>query len=332
MEKRMRAKLQEIHLLRAFGALGVVLLHSLAGSSSNPINHFIGNFLGYVIPIFIFISGFALTHSYREEYGVLAFYKKRFGSILFPYLIFANLYYFYALHINYFPAGKTDFSHYISYILFAKTYYHMWFFVILFQLYLLFPFLIKFYKKIEKWSGVFVILTFILQIIWNLFSDSFPRAQLGTIFPSLFFYFALGMYFASNYEPIVLKLSRFNVFLPVILFLGTSYVAVHIDSLKFVLLPLSFVASFWMFFNIANMIKDKHNSFTRFLDTVASLSFGIYFIHVFCIDFSTNMLGKLVGSLFGGVCLYISALVLSVLACLLISKTPVSRYVIGANR
>jgi peptidoglycan/LPS O-acetylase OafA/YrhL len=328
----MRAKLQEIHLLRAFGALGVVLLHSLAINHNNPVNHFIGIFLGYVIPIFIFISGFALTHSYKVEYGIIPVYKKRFGAILFPYLFFANLYYIYALHIHYFPANKIDLSHYISYLLFAKTYYHLWFFVILFQLYLLFPFLIRFYKKIENKAAIFLLSTFVLQIIWNLFSGNFPRAQLGTIFPSLIFYFVLGMYFASNYEPISAKLTKFNILLPATLFFGTSYAAAHIDSLKFLLLPLSFVLSFWMFFKIAAMLKDKDNLFTRFLDTTASFSLGIYLIHVLCIDFSAKMLGKLAYSTFGGIFLYIGALTLSILSCLLISKTPVGRYLIGTKR
>lgn len=315
----MKPKLHEIHLLRGFGALGVVLLHTLAGSG-NPV----GNFLGYVIPIFIFISGFALTYTYKDA-SIISFYKKRFGAILWPYLIFAILCYLYAMYQNIIPQHRLNIGDFLADVALGKTYYHLWFFVILFQLYLLFPFLIKIYKKIENKAGLFVVVTLIIQIIWNLLSDEFPRAKLGTVFPSLFFYFALGMYFSGKYEYFREKIQKTPVILPVFMFFVFTYMALNFVSVKFLLLPLSFVVSFLMFLKIADMIKDKDNYFVKFLGLTASFSLGIYLIHPFIIDFVNQFINARFAA-------YLIIMPLSLLACFLLSKLPVGHFIIGAKR
>lgn len=329
-------KIQEIHYLRAFGALGVVLLHSLAvGSQHNLFIDSLRQCLGYVIPIFIFISGFVLTYSHKENYGIINFYKKRFGAILFPYLIFSALYYFYALHHNYIPEHRINIPTFLADVALGKTYFHLWFFVILFQLYLLFPFLIKFYKKIQNKVVIFLIFTFILQVIWNILSDIKPSAELGTIFPSLLFYFVLGMYVSSKYDKTSAILNKINVFIPIALFVAANTLAINFEYLKFLFLPISFVISFWMFFKISSLIRDKNNLFIGFLNITASFSLGIYLIHVFYIDFSGFILNKSglpVNNDIIGVVLYAGALSFSVLSCLLISKTPFGNYLIGAKR
>lgn len=336
-------KLQEIHLLRAFGALGVVLLHTLALSTDSNLN-FIRNFLGYVVPIFVFISGFVLSYSFKPEYTILSFYKKRFSGIILPYLIFANLYYFYAIFRGYIPEHRLDFTHYIGDVMLAKTYYHLWFFCILFQFYLLFPFIFKFYKKFENKSVLILLFCFGLQLFWAFLSDMKPRANLGLVFICFLFYFILGIYFSRNYTKIFNLIKKIKLIFPLTLFLALNWIIFQIESVKFFLAPISFVSAFWLFLRISNLIisksiKDKQNIALSFLNQTATFSLGIYLVHVFCIDLSIYLVNNLFKDfialqnqvIFFGL-VYFSSVILAFSFCKILSKYALSKNILGVSK
>ena len=105
------------------------------------------------------------------------------------------------------------------------AYYHLWFFVLIIQLYLLYPLISKIYIYFENKNNValFLILVFIIGIIGRFFFGEdflFPNS---TQFISYLFYFVFGMFMKSNYESIKLKsfLRNYSFCLFILLLLGT---------------------------------------------------------------------------------------------------------------
>jgi peptidoglycan/LPS O-acetylase OafA/YrhL len=333
----MKFKIPEIHFLRAFGVIGVILLHVLATNQNHFlfINKFIGSFLGYVIPLFIFISGFVLTISYNPATSLMTFYKKRLSGIIIPYFVFANLYYLYAIFYNYIPPDRINFHQYLSAILTAKTYYHLWFFSMLIQLYILFPMLVKFYKKTAKYDKIFLFLLFIIQLIWNILNIKFPKATLGAIFPMFLFYFVFGIFSAHHFAKINEIIQKSNLFICSSIYILLNIALFQFESIRLFIYPISFVLLFAILYKIASLIKDKNNMFISFLSLIASYSLGIYLMHAFCIDFARNILIKFNISyqnlLFNPVS-FILTLLISLFICYCLSFLPFAKNIIGSKK
>lgn len=332
----MKAKIEEVHLLRAFGIIGVVLLHTLA---SNPVHHNMVNKLlnlnlGYVVPLFIFISGMVLSFSSKENMSILDFYKKRLNVVIFPYFIFATLYYLYGLTNNYIPDSKTNIGGYLSWLFMAKTYYHLWFFGMLIQFYLLFPFFLKLCKKFENKPALVMLFALILQLLWSFLNIQFPKATLASIFPYFIFYFVLGIFYALDYSKFTdfINKSRFYI-------IGAAYILImylaRLYSLSKLFEPLTFVLMFLLLIKTSIYLRNRNNWLSKSISYIASISFGIYLVHVFCLDFSKYCLINLrisANNYFFNHILFVATLATSVLVCSLISYSPISKYIIGYKK
>jgi len=53
------------------------------------VNVIVSAFVHFAIPVFVFISGFVLNEKYEDTFSTAGFYKRRFVSIVLPYLIFS---------------------------------------------------------------------------------------------------------------------------------------------------------------------------------------------------------------------------------------------------
>lgn len=88
----MRKRFDEIDLLRAFGILGVIIVHILTYNLTNPIYKFLWNNLQFVVVSFVFCSGFVLASIYENAFSdlhkTILWYKKRFIRLVFPFWIY----------------------------------------------------------------------------------------------------------------------------------------------------------------------------------------------------------------------------------------------------
>jgi surface polysaccharide O-acyltransferase-like enzyme len=106
-------------------------------------------FSHFAVPSFIFISGFVLSHNYNGPFSKKLFYKKRAKSILPQYMIFSIFYIIFdillsSLNVNVYSVSilKVIFD-----LLTANSYYHLWFFALIIQFYMFYPYLIEIYNK-----------------------------------------------------------------------------------------------------------------------------------------------------------------------------------------
>ncbi len=155
----------EADSLRALSFFTVVLQHAIGAYGSRPaiplgesvILGLIFVFSKFAVPMFVFLSGLSLFYTYRDRFDLKKFFSKRLVTILLPYAAWTVFYSYYSRY-GYLSLGhsgdvaKSIFNYsFAAFTLhnlaFGVSYYHMWFVVMIFQFYLLFPLLLR----ISRW-------------------------------------------------------------------------------------------------------------------------------------------------------------------------------------
>jgi peptidoglycan/LPS O-acetylase OafA/YrhL len=229
-------KIEEFEILRAFAALGVVVLH--VGNSAQWASGYLLQsfryfrfeqvFIHFAVPLFTLISGCVLGLKYRGDFSVSNFYKKRALSIIPPYLLFSLIYtaYRYLSPNFYRPGLEMESSVALSEVLFnlatGKAINFFWFFVCIAQLYLLYPLLIRFVSsRIFKNNPlIFFILILLIDYRWYFIKNEYVllfnihggfitniiSMHIKYSFISLLLYFVIGMYMSNDYDSVKSKL------------------------------------------------------------------------------------------------------------------------------
>lgn len=205
----MRERLIEYDLLRIIAALAVIVIHVTArydlGSS---LLVFVGNqATRNAVPMFIIMSGFVLYFADQHRWlPVQLFLSRRFGRVLNPYIIWTIIYvlataFFYR---QFWPNWQAFAISLAKHLMFGTGFFHLYFLIIIFQLYLLYP-LLRIWLK--KHSGSLLLLSFILTLTGQTFVylselKLITLPYLGflycTLFPLWLFYFVLGMFMAAH--------------------------------------------------------------------------------------------------------------------------------------
>jgi probable poly-beta-1,6-N-acetyl-D-glucosamine export protein len=241
----------------------------------------------------------------------------------------------------------------------GTAYYHLWFFILIIELYILYPILENVFTKSvnDHKTGFLLIFLLIIQILFQFFSiEKMDLIGNLTIFLGYMFYFVLGMYVRYHYADYknragVLKHS-YSIFLALlsatILGIGINY----IDYFRNDLIPQIIQLYYWIYaieipfyyiliftvclyiaLKITEMIPDR---ITRGLEILGKYSFGIYLIEPFIlgavsivilprVEFNAN------NWLFYPV-VYTLVLCLSVLFVHGMNKIPYHEYIIGSSR
>jgi peptidoglycan/LPS O-acetylase OafA/YrhL len=223
-------KLDEIEYLRGFAILAVIAIHTsaifLKIQNINMLlitNTIIDVFSHFAVPLFIFISGFVLSLKYKGLFSQKTFYEKRAKSIFPPYIIFSALYLLFRIveseingNLKFPSVEEITFSFFT-----ASSYYHLWFFGLIIQFYIFYPYITKLFEVFTNNNKtlLFIFLIFITQQAWlviesisitYLTSSTYFNSiayfnivlqlLLSRIFLSHIFYFILGIYMCQNYR------------------------------------------------------------------------------------------------------------------------------------
>ena len=341
----------EIDYLRCFAILAVIAIHTAAAVTrvENPTEFFAvslwNNLSSFAVPLFICISGFVLYLSYNHN-AKKTFYKKRFQRIIPPYLIFTLIYIVANIFKNYVVTGMFQIpscGNIINSFLFATSNEHMWFFLIIIELYLFYPIISVLFQKFVKHNAdwILLLLALVVQILWNIVSGNLFIQINGSavylsnkIFLCMIFYFILGMYLSKHYSVICRVInSKKSVVVFGLISTVTAVLAFIIPDI----LPNGFISLIYcvsvifLLFSVSKHLAQfsEKNIFV----TIGLYSFGIYLIH------------PLIQGLFGYVIypliaitpdtwvyyplVFLTTTVLSILGVYLIKKLPYNQYIIG---
>lgn len=268
----MTKQLKEISILNIVCCIFVVLIHLTSenvsilykGSLDYKIFYSINKGISFVVPAFIFLSGFKLTNSYKnKEFKFVDFIKKRFSKIFIPYLCWFVFYYIYLYNIQYIE--PTDLFGIVKLFIMGDLIAPFYFITLIFQFYLIFG-LLKFLH--EKYRMYFLLISTIL----NLVAISYFFKYSDRFFINYLIYFIMGMELAINKSKIDKFLQNKKV---IVILLSITYIVIYLSlgyySLLNVYLDFAFkIVSIVFYYTIAILLS--------------KINFKFYNISVFYLD------------------------------------------------
>ena len=285
----------EIDLIKIISCLAVMAIHVSARGISDPtitgtarnVSQFINGISFFAVPSFIFLSGLALMLRYGgQTVSYSAFIKKRMNSIVLPYLFWGFTYFLIYTFGGYY---NFDLNNILSVIFLGTGEYHLYFVVILFQLYLLFPALKAVLERIGTPMGLFLLLS--VHVAYTAFAPSFP--YMDRVFVPYLIFFCAGMFWGRHYTIMNLWIQTHVRF---IVFLYLCFAVLYIDA-RF--RPESFVAfipQLWQLFSLASILMlmtfgtaaEKAipvQAGTKRIQTMSAATFYVYLAHPLVIAF-----------------------------------------------
>jgi len=375
MENKVRY-FDEINILRAFAILAVISIHvSAYFTKMDTINGLaalymsIDVFSHFAVPLFIVISGFVLYNKYSDDIDIKRFYNKRLKSVLPQYLIFSTFY----LAVTYIGSivlakpVNLDIPHIIYRYLTGGCFYHLWFFVLIIQLYLLYPVILRLYNYCDVRGRILELLftVFLIGVLYNAYpipdifilGASTQILGVATKFIGYVFYLVLGMAIRRRYDELLLrsvpKTSLYYASIPLLcctiigIFdyaqryfnLDTTQILPMIGSywrwLTAMINPLYYVVIFALCSYISLNIVSSRSATLKLLEKIGAYSFGIYLVHAFIL-YVLVLVFQRFGFDWNNWLFYplvcIITLTLSYLSVKILQKLPYSEYLIGSTR
>jgi surface polysaccharide O-acyltransferase-like enzyme len=166
-------------MARGIGILGVIVVHTTTASlavrgpeSFGNVLIFLNSSARFAVPLFIILSGFSLSLNPKNE-NPIPFYRRTLKYLVLPYIIYSLIY------------SLTDVYHYrsitrvIGNLVLASASPHLWFGLLILQLYLLHPVLSHWYRT-RKHHGLVLCSGLFLQMAWTM-GSSFLTGNLDSL-------------------------------------------------------------------------------------------------------------------------------------------------------
>ena len=305
--------IRELDYLRGFAALAVIAVHismhfTLFPGVSLPalLNAFVYVAAHFAVPVFIFISGWVLALRYSGEYSLRTYYRRRARTILPAYLFFTALYLLIPVEGAVHLAGIPDPGAVVGALLTGTAAYHLWFFVVIIQLYILYPLIIRGYDAFDRAGAVLYLLLTLLffQILWNVGAHAAGALAgadwyliLARAFPSHLFYFILGIHVSRHtgrFRSMVRSISPAWVVvaagigalfvwgvwvLPMLLQGNLSSATLAAFSVYRIVEPLYYVPVIILLVMVAMRLEEAGGLAADSIRSIGEHSFGIYLIH-----------------------------------------------------
>ena len=343
----MSKRLAEFDLIRAGTALAVVAIHVTAGYMDLSLGYICNHLVRFAVPLFIVISGFLLywTDQGNPFVPTRQFYQKRLHKILGPYVIWTCLYCllnFYLLRLSSPWLFLTTLG---NSLLWGNAYYHLYFLIIILQLYLLYPFLRNWMlRSARSLLGASLLISGTVQILLYLYllgvitlparySLLYVRA-----FPVWLFYFVFGMYAAAQFMKTRPKETGLS---PALVLWMVSLIIMLLDSKLSgiqgsIVRPsvmLYAIASYYFFYALARSSGPGKGLWIGWL---SAQSFLIYLMHPLVMT-SLTILTRHLGypSLWTGsqgmLLFYGATVAITIMATYLVSRTPLANILGGVR-
>lgn len=326
--RRTKERIEEVTILRALAFLAVTLQHCIAEyiyradilPADSIMLAMLFHFTRFGTPTFVFLSGLILFYNYSGKLDYRSFIRKRFGDIFVPFLWWTVIYW---VAVDGVIGGKlaqpSAWIGIFPQLLVPTNGYHLWFIIMIFQFYLLFPLFsraVAFFRdrlkrhpegeSFGRIAGVSALLGLAYLVLmwasyyrmpdWAASANGFWSAVISyrsSYFVMYFFYFLLGGICAFG-------LTRFRKFAidaagwAAAAFIG-AYIWLGYDVLRFsterinlqvstYLKPSTFiiiVCQLLLLYGFALLLRQRQGRLYRMLQFIGRYSFGGFLSHAF---------------------------------------------------
>ena len=271
-------KLKEIYFIKGVAIVGVIIIHSYVIDKSNLFFYWTNQFLGQLtrssVPIFFIVSGILASYSFKTRtLDLKSYWKKRFLKTVIPFISWSIFYYLFIENI------KTIYGSGYPIKTFLLGYIHLYYLVVSFQFYLLFPLIRELLKRINH----YFMLLMALGVNCTLYIFGVTAKENVMVW---IFYLILGCIIGLRYDQIFLRVKKVNMSVFLLLWITTLsaviadfYINNHSSAMRMVIIPYS-VASFFFLLKLGS-----HECKMQY---IGQNSFGIYLIHLFPIMILRN--------------------------------------------
>lgn len=262
-----------------------VLYTTLKGSLAWHVIYYINTLSRVAVPLFIILSGYLLLNNEKIK-SLKTFYQRRFSRVFFPFIIWLIIYYGWTVFWD-----QTILTpQFIWKTLWHGDIWHLYFLIIILELYLITP-ILKSYSKTKKQQTILFLSLLALSIISSLlviYQINLRRLSLTMFIPYI------GIYYAGSYlrDFKITKLLTFVFFaLYLVLALITNLVANGNMTTSFIVFNYSpTLLSMTLFLFLAG--KDFHKilhlnfseRFKKIVSFIGRTTFGIYLLHFLVLD------------------------------------------------
>lgn len=296
----MKKRIEFLDFAKGFAMTSIVLFHFFQNSFDGWLDKAI-IFGGSGVHLFIFISGFGLGLS-SQRLSPVVFYKRRFTKILIPYYTYITIIFI----LNYFIAiyPQNGFYAYLGHIFLFKMFdesiigsfgTHLWFLSAIFQLYIIFPLLIKLKNQFKlNWFIVITFgITFVYWIIINILNlDSMLVFSNSGI--QFLWEFCLGIVLADYYLQKDFKFWKIkksllitNVFIGIIL---TGYLAIYGGRTGKTFNDIPAFLSYTSIVILGYMLSNKLSIIKKTFITIGKISLELYLSHMVIFYFISEII------------------------------------------
>jgi probable poly-beta-1,6-N-acetyl-D-glucosamine export protein len=333
----------EIHFLRAFACIGVLLVHvsatyyDEAGNVFNGFTYFFNQVGRFGTPTFAIISGFLLFNQVNKSgFHFKKFIMSRTTKIILPFFIWSVFYQF----ITVFMKGEplpADAKLFLYKFLMGGSYYHLYFMAIVVQFYLLFPILRLIKNGIGWWIGLLISAAFSSYFIsveeLPIITGMLEKLMMHKVFVLHWIYFFIfGGFLAYYWKPISNWAKKNN------LLLGLLVVPVYIGAvIEYKLLgsvssiritnlfnlPLLSLATIGLYSYLT-----KISWIEKWLEAIGKLSMGIYLVHPFTLIAFQKTLPQKFWETENMPIMFLAVLIGTILIVKLIQQIPKHQYII----
>lgn len=229
-EKKKKRYLHEVDLMRVIFIGGVLLNHTTTAFKSNMADSSFSKLfleathlsLHFTRMGFMFMTGLVLVlNYYHRDNHWFSFWKKRYTSVGIPYLSWNAIIMLFA---TVFAGGTIIWSDYWNHLLDAWLHgneYYMYYIIVTFQLYLIFPLIIKMFKKFENHHLAILGISALLQLVitfgikyWlpGVDRSGWPYllSAYGLNVFTYQFYFIAGAFVAIHYDAVDKFIEKFH--------------------------------------------------------------------------------------------------------------------------
>ncbi|MCX8131258.1 MAG: acyltransferase [Clostridia bacterium] len=339
----MNRRIYEFDQIRVIAAISVIIIHVTAiYSSTSSFAYYSNQLVRYAVPIFILLSGFLLHFSNADrELSYLNFLSKRFKKILIPYLVWSIIYILFENRSNlssvYYKSGFLVES--LTHIIRGTAYPHLYFVIIIIQMYLLYPFLKVLLGKYPKAliSSSFLLTLFFQTAVYMslLKAVHLPKFIIPyyIFFPTWLFYFIFGMYLSENTEKVKVRIKNNRIQLIALWFAGlfillvdsritgTGFSSIKPSTMLYCLL------SFFAFYSVLQRFQTDTPALRNTICWISAQSYTLYLSHMLVLSliitfFRSFGLNSVLANNPGMVLLFLLTLALSLIFTYVISLTP----------
>ncbi len=279
-------KLYELDYMRFIACFAVMIVHITAigvteyihGSFPYTLMLYINRSLKFTTPVFIFLSGVTSFYSYsnkNREFNYVEFLIKRLSKVLIAYLIWCVIYYEVYIRLGYYARDNNFF---VESVLQGTISYHLYFVIIIVQMYIVGPLFYFILKNTEKKVPILILAGIITYIC-----AEFIRYELSDrLFLKYMVFYMLGIFLTMEYDKYLLWIKKNKIFIIVgYITMGLIYTIVaYYDSVfnTFVWFVFSSVSVFFVYL-FGLFMKEKLMNIYSFIKVFGQSSYYIYLMH-----------------------------------------------------